>query len=193
MSRSVLLWLWRGKLKSPDELNRNLQFWVVKYHLWQLVIVAVHSRAPYKTKGVSCPFTWVVRKDQFNGCLAWQAWWIAGGISMDKASASSLFLLALDFQMVWCYYTSELKVSAAKLCLFEHNCSLALSAYFFGFYVFGKFLNEVSTNKIDFFIFVEGVYTLPCSICPSLSPVFLCPVGYSFSTSAFRILWKWAD
>lgn len=55
----------------------------------------------------------------------------------------------------------ELKVSAAKPCLFEHNCSLALSAYFFGFYMFGKFLNEVSTNKIDFFIFVEGVYTLP--------------------------------
>lgn len=25
---------------------------------------------------------------------------------------------------------------------------------FFGFYMFGKFLNEVSTNKMDFFIFV---------------------------------------
>lgn len=109
---------------------------------------------------------------------------------MDKASTSSLFLLALDFQMVWCHYNSELKVSAAKPCLFEHNCSLALSAYFFGFYMFGKFLNEVSTNKIDFFIFVEGVYTLPCSIWSSLSPVFLCPVGYSFRTSAFRIPWK---
>lgn len=30
--------------------------------------------------------------------------------------------------------------------------------------MFGKFLNEVSTGKIDFFIFLYGVYTLPCSM-----------------------------
>lgn len=75
---------------------------------------------------------------------------------MDEASllpSDSCQWLSIDFKMVW-HYTSELKVSAAKMCLFEHNCSLALSAYFLGFYMFGKFLNEVSTNKIAFFIFV---------------------------------------
>lgn len=77
--------------------------------------------------------------------------------------ADPCWWLAVDFKMVW-YYTSELKVSAAKMCLFEHNCSLALSAYFlFGFYMFGKFLNKVSTNKIDFLFLFKG-----CILCHAI-------------------------
>lgn len=105
---------WRVQMSWTEIYSSNQ---VVKYHLWQLVIVTVHSRAPCETKGGSCPFTWVARKDQFIGCLAWQAWWRAGGISMDKASASSLFLLAPDFQMVWCYYNLS-----SRLVLQSHAC-----------------------------------------------------------------------
>lgn len=41
---------WRVQMSWTEIYSSNQ---VVKYHLWQLVIVTVHSRAPYETKGAA--------------------------------------------------------------------------------------------------------------------------------------------
>lgn len=51
--------------------------------------------------------------------------------------------------------------------------------HFFGFYMFGKFLNEVSTNKIDFYFSLRSIY-FAMQYVVVITPCFSLPSGVQF-------------